>query len=485
MSSRSLFARVVLAATLPCLVAVAPATAQPPGLRLVKDTNPGPENSILGRFAALGNRTLFAAYDPVHGEELWVSDGTTEGTRVVKDIDPNGNGVPADAPFGPVSLGSVALFSAETPAHGRELWRTDGSEAGTSLVKDIAPGSFGGVQYSGSAVWHGALLFCARGAGSEAPRLWRSDGTTEGTYALSDLGPDWPQSFRGCQFAVNRGRVLFTTQFNRFLWSTDGTAAGTSLVKDMGASALPDFYDVPALAPVGRFVYFVAPGPGGGYEVWRTDGSAAGTVLVKDVAPGSASSAPVDLRAAGPRGLLTFTADDGVHGFERWVSDGTPAGTRLLADIDPGPNYSVAPEGRVLAELVGGRLLFSAYVEGVTGFELWTTDGTPEGTSFLTEIWPGAESGLFDWVMGVVAGGHVYFPARDPLHGLELWRSDGTAAGTELVEDFFPGGGDFSSGATPRLLNGSTLFVTAWHWETGWELYAYDVPGLPAADTSR
>lgn len=452
----------------------------PPRVRLVKDLNPGPEPSGFGRFAVLGSRTLFAAYDPVHGEELWITDGTTEGTILVKDIHPTGDGVPTDLRLGPVVLGDIALFAAETPESGREIWRTDGTEAGTTLVEDIAPGALSGIRFGGTAVRDGILYFFAR-TPSEPFQLWRSDGTGVGTYALSVPGGVANDGLcRWCRVVAHGGRVLFASDLNRFLWSTDGTAAGTTLVKAFDQSTpLELFYDASDLVSVGSYVFFPAPGSSAlGWELWRTDGTASGTVMVTDLNPGSQSSRPVDLRPAGPDGL-TYIATDGVHGFERWLTDGAGLRTRMLGDIGPGPESSAYDYGWTMSQVVaGGRLVFSAITDGVHGNELWARDGSSRAVRLLKDVLPGTGSGLVEAEQGVLFGGNLYLSGDDGVHGRELWRTDGTPAGTFMVEDTLDGG--ISSSATPLIRNGSTLLLGAWHWETGWELYAYDLPAATA-----
>ena len=73
----------------------------------------------------------FEAQNGTSGSELWVTDGTTAGTQLVKDIEPNGDSIPA----GFVELNGNLYFFARNPENGRRsLWITDGTATGTVLV---------------------------------------------------------------------------------------------------------------------------------------------------------------------------------------------------------------------------------------------------------------------------------------------------------------------------------------------------------------
>ncbi|MCA2759485.1 ELWxxDGT repeat protein, partial [Microcystis sp. M145S2] len=166
-------------------------------------------------------------------------------------------------------------------------------------------------------------------------------------------------------------------------------------------------------------------------------------------------------------------ANDGVSGYELWKSDGTAAGTVLVKDIRPGstgsyPRYLTA---------VGNTLFFTAY-DGVSGYELWKSDGTAAGTVLVKDIRPGYYRSNPRNL--TVVGNTLFFTANDGVSGYELWKSDGTAAGTVLVGDIRPG----SSSSNPRNLRvvGNNLFFTADNGVNGEELWSLNVGG-PAVPT--
>ncbi|MBN1420215.1 MAG: PKD domain-containing protein [Planctomycetes bacterium] len=115
------------------------------GTVLVKDIRAGGDGPSPDSLTAVGDRVFFTADDGVHGEELWVSDGTESGTVLVKDIWP---GLGSPYPEGPrpghlTAVGDRLYFSANDGEHGDELWISDGTGEGTFLFCEIVPGSGG------------------------------------------------------------------------------------------------------------------------------------------------------------------------------------------------------------------------------------------------------------------------------------------------------------------------------------------------------
>src|SRR5262249_42950580 len=94
-----------------------------------------------GELVALGNRVVFVANDGVHGRELWTSDGTEAGTRMLRDFIPGAKGLWDAGFFYSTAFGNRLFFSGYDDAHGWELWSTDGTEAGTALFLDLIPGA--------------------------------------------------------------------------------------------------------------------------------------------------------------------------------------------------------------------------------------------------------------------------------------------------------------------------------------------------------
>jgi ELWxxDGT repeat protein len=379
------------------------------------------------------------------GDELWHTDGTAAGTMRVKDINPGAADANIDFLGFTSNLGvtTALLFFANDGMHGSELWRSDGTPAGTVLVKDINPGAAGsvlGFTGQGDGLTRNGVVYFIADDGTHGRELWKSDGTTTGTVMVKDINPGAPSS------SILSLQPLLTL-FNNLvyfaaddgvhgieLWQTDGTDAGTVLVKDINLDANPaSTSSRPQNAVVvGATMYFLADDGLHGQELWKSDGTDVGTVLVKDINPGFGhaliSSSTLTVNGT----TLYFSATDGVHGQELWKSDGTAAGTVMVADILPGPSDS-SPNGIVA---VASGVFFSA-TDGTHGLELWKSDGTAVGTQLVKDIKPGAAHSSPSQLTELK--GIVVFTADDGVHGDELWQSNGTEAGTVLVQDINPG----------------------------------------------
>lgn len=149
---------------------------------------------------------------------------------------------------------------------------------------------------------------------------------------------------------------------------------------------------------------------------------------------------------------LYFVADDGVSGAELWKSDGTVSGTMRVKDIRAG----AAGSSPKMLTNVKGTLYFSAD-NGITGRELWKTNGTAAGTLLVKDIL--AKSGSGNPTALTDVNGTLYFAANDGANGIELWRSNGTPDGTFMVKDIKPGARVNSSPANLVNVYGTLFFV--------------------------
>jgi ELWxxDGT repeat protein len=365
----------------------------------------------------VGRSTYFTAPDRSNGTELWKTDGTAEGTSLVRDICP---GLCSSNPRAFTEFGGLLYFTAEDRTNGRELWRTDGTAAGTVLVMDLYPGSSSSAPLQLATVG-GQLLFTATHPQGSA--LWKSNGTAAGTSRLLD-GVSLSTGARELNTVPVVADLYFFAvkdeNHGEELWTSNGTVAGTRLVKDIRpgrGSSTPHSFTV-----VKNRLFFVADDGGTGQELWTSNGTEPGTRRVEDVHPGLEGSEPESLTEV--NGLLFFSADDGGTGRELYRSDGTEEGTFLVKDIIP-VGFSSSPE---LLTDVGGTLFFSAR-DAPLQHALWSSDGTADGTRKLAVL--DAEA-LVEW------GGTLYLSVRTAGWGRALWKSQGTPEGTVPLAELLP-----------------------------------------------
>lgn len=377
---------------------------------LVRDirVQTSPVSSAPGGLGTVGNITYFFATLPDSGTELWKTDGTAAGTVLVSDICPGPcSGVEQDYGYG-IPVGNRLLFSAnDGHQNGFRLWTTDGTPSGTMMLSSLTP-----VTQSGGlgtfVVSTGSLAFFNANDPATGLELWVTDGTVAGTHLVTDLAPGASGS-SPAPVATFGSRLLFRAGSNRALYVTDGTEQGTHLVSPVQASN--------GIAS-GNFAFLSVFEADQSWSLWKTDGTTAGTTLVR----GGFKNSIDQMVMAG--NTMYFVADDGISGSEVWRSDGTASGTSLLADLTSGAAGSTLR----LDTFRGSLLIFRNDGPLV---QLWISDGTGAGTRLVTE--------LGSITTGVTAGQRYVFAAQDPFDGFEAWSTDGTTAGTQLVSDINPG----------------------------------------------
>ena len=431
-------------------------------------------------FVHANGRLFFAAKNTIGEKHSLYS---TKGTSVTT-IKLDGEGFSQFWPTDAVNAGGYIYYTYSNVPTNSELWKSDGTAAGTTMVKEIRPGNIGSGPRNMCNV-NGIIYFSADdGKGIEGDELWKTDGTEAGTVLVKDIKPG-PLGSKTDEFINFNGLLFFLADdgiHGTELWKSDGTADGTKMIKDIAPGNVSSIGGLASRGKtftiIGNELFFVAyTSYEVSWELWKTDGTEQGTVLVKDIMPDrSETSSPRFLTAVGNK--LFFVADNFKFGIndELWVSDGTTSGTFLVKEINPGT------EGSYPCNLINlnGVLYFSAFEPG-TGYELWKSDGTSAGTEMVKDIEPGVQSGLQSGekagLLGVShfdvtkANGFLYFPATTGATGRELWKSDGTEAGTVMVKDLFPGP-QSSDPEQVTAANGDIYFV-AEDGTTGKELYVY------------
>ncbi|QRO01408.1 hypothetical protein JRI60_21505 [Archangium violaceum] len=418
--------------------------------RFVKDIFPeaafrGAEPQNLVSFRG---KLSFAANHQDGRRELWKSNGTRAGTVVVVEFPPLSR--PAgffDFLSNLTPVGCQLFFTVGDEAHGNELWVSDGTREGTRLVEDLTPGTEGSAPHTLVAVGKTLFFFRTLGGDPSSPgrtELWTSDGTAEGTVRVRDFGPG--TSARSDR-VIARGDTLFFFLANpdgtHELWKSDGSGAGTMRLRTFDPAPLGS--PPSSLRIAGRLVYFIAEDSTHGNELWRTDGTVAGTELVEDLTPGPASTTLQLLDVA--RDQLFFTTRDQtgtvMRLFKVKVGGDSRCDPKLVTTL-PNP-FAGNPEvtSFITAFATTGRELFFSVAFFGPGpapidHQLWVTDGTKSGTKLLHR--PLSLSDEFTTELFPV-GDLLLFPANNEADetDTELWVSDGTVKGTRRLRDINPG----------------------------------------------
>lgn len=314
---------------------------------------------MLGEF--LGK--LYFVASTGSGFNVWATDGSTEGTTLLKDItglgDPPILGTTTNSM---IEVNGTLLFNASDGEnnHGVELWKSDGTEEGTELLVDIHPSEDGFNQGFNKL---GDWVYFVGNDSLYGKELWKTDGTVEGTTMVKDINPSG-NAFGQFHTIVYQNKLFFNASENNYgfeLWCTDGTEQGTFEVADLIFNATPFFTIFQDL------LYFQANGSGSGFELYRTDGTIGGTQLFADLS--ASSSWPSDLTLFDDK---MFFSAHWTTGCELWYTDGTEQGTQpILTDppVDDPDDFFI----------VDDELVFTAMGD-YPNPGLWRTDGTVEGT---------------------------------------------------------------------------------------------------------
>jgi len=388
---------------------------------LIKDIYPGGSSSQPGNLTNV-NGTLFFTASDFNGYGLWKSDGTEAGTVLVKTISATINEL-TDV------NGNLFFTTHDFNLKSTELWVSDGTQAGTILLNSfLEQGSW---YFHNLTNANGNLFFTRQDFNLNNTELWVSDGTQAGTVLVKNF----QESFRDYGFKSHALFFAMLTDDGEVpsLWKSDGTQEGTVLVKSFPESGGLSKPNLHSLTNFNNFLFFTAIDDTNGQELWKSDGTQEGTVLVKDIRPGPNGSGPSSLIDV--NGTLFFSILDAIDGIELWKSDGTQAGTVFIEGLGPACKDELCLTfggGRYigLATNVNGRLFFT-YSSRIFGAELYVSDGTKKGTGLVKNITEGNS-----WPVDLTNVNGTLFFVADGLK--QLWMSNGTEAGTIPVRDILP-----------------------------------------------
>jgi len=327
--------------------------------------------SVTNELAVWDNKVIYTANDGYHGYEPWISDGTQNNTRMIKDIKLNHTNDPYAIPDGSEPryfkiFKGRAYFQADTK-YGSQLFVTDGTSDGTVML--TRPG-IGGREPSGFVEFNDKLYFSCQSYIGAAPQLWVTDGTVDGTYEFKAIEKGYVPS--GLPSVVYKNKLYFaasTDSLGLELWVSDGTNSGTHLFKNI--NEIKEGGSYPHGFKIFRDnLYFIANDGIHGNELWCTNGNS--SYLVKDIFLNGGGLDYSNLYVL--RNKLFFAARQDVNDLnsQLWVSNGTADSTKeVLSDNGKEIEYAdffVEWKGKIV------------FVAGKYNKQLWITDGTSPNT---------------------------------------------------------------------------------------------------------
>ncbi|MFO1077387.1 MAG: hypothetical protein U1E73_06635 [Planctomycetota bacterium] len=338
---------------------------------------------LLGRGTAPAVRELqyFTAYEPATGLELYRSDGTAAGTQVLDLVAGSAtNFTPFNGTF--ARYGNRLAF-----ANQRQVAITDGTLAGTvDLIPQAVSSNTTPFLVEGDELW-----FLRNGT------LYRSNGTPAGTAAILQTF-----YFSPTDFLLLTHHILYASYLSVF--STTGTGFPESLLQTSQDRRLYRLGDDLAVI-VDQ------------YGIWATDGTAAGTTQLANVA------------AFPDRGALRDGILHQIALQTYWTTDGTAAGTHSMP----------LPQGLGPTQLIlTARDVYLVATTAAEGKELWRLDAGTSQFVLVRAISPGPTDGVLSAV-ALGTGDLVLLTGFDDANGVEPWITDGTTAGTHLLADINPG----------------------------------------------
>ena len=403
-------------------------------VEVVKDFNPGFYSYNLYNFTVVNNDLFFTVFNSPD-QTLWKSDGTTDGTVQVKDINPGGLNVYYYRDF--KNADGTLLFSFSNDENGIELWKSDGTEDGTVMIKDIFPGIYSSDDGTGANITYigNNISLCKATDGKTGLELWGTDLTESGTLLVKDINQSATASSFPSQLipGADSSKLFFSAVNPKYgfeMHVTDGTSDNTDLLKDIypgSGNSSPSY-----IASTNSATYFFANIPDSNatgtsdarflFRLFKTNNKGTNASIVSTPDLDNLTAYVEYVTTAGD--LYYMTLYNYITGNqELWRSDGTTAGTYAVkTDID-GFYYTNATA-------VNNSLYFINYDFNTGYFQLWETDGTVAGTHVVQPV-----SASFINIQSLYAfNGKVYFDAVDNATFMQrAWRSDGTDANTKPI----------------------------------------------------
>ncbi len=435
------------------------------GTRLIKDIYVGDKSSNPVLYSIINGNLFFIANDGNHGTELWKTDGTNSGTILVKDFRPTDSSINNNILKNFINYNGNAYFTYNDNINGEELWISDGTDLGTKIFKDIRIGIFGS-NPKNSFIFNNEMYFTADN-GINGQELWKTNGTTSGTLMIKDIDPSGSGFANECNFIVLNNQFYFYAKTNSEgteLWKSNGTTEGTVLVKDILQGTRSSNGVLEGIV-FNNSIVFKADDGTNGYELWKTDGTESGTFMLKNIntnsfGNGFSYSTPV---FAKDDTYVYFLADDGVHGEELWKTDVKLNGvTKLVKNISQDHSIHVR---KLHYDSFHKRILFFANNQSNSNYSLWVSDGTEVGTIEIIDVKSSNSSGYDENFITI--NNKTFFNGTSALNGNEIWSTTNVVNEVSLLTDL-----SYANGSNPSKfidVNGELFFIAA-RFENGTQL---------------
>ncbi len=413
---------------------------------------------------AFKNKLFFNAVHPAADDELWVSDGTAPGTSLLFDINTNG----ATSISSCACMNSHLYFEAKDETRGTQLWKSNGHLTGTNPFGHFYHTTSTNVIFLNPEIFSlkNKLYF----AGPDKT-LWNTDGTVTNTKAVNGNINSW------MEIHTDGNNIYYRPNLNNEIWKFDPTTTVSNLIYT--GSTIYNFFAHNNNVYISRPDTTVAVNP------------ISGSATIINEMPYAFYPLNDSLIYIATTAYTTF--DD-----KLFVTDGTLGGTiqvpngidvtsacvfrdtfyfatrsfggqlhKMTSDTGSTPFFTFAISFKNFTQMAPSANLIYLYAQEFSGiYELWVTDGTNSGTQKLTEL---PYYHIYNKEKNMVTYNDIlYFFKDDGIHGREPWRSDGTIAGTYMLADINPTG---SSNAYDYTLCGSNLYFTADDGISGEELY--------------
>ena len=435
--------------------------------RLLKDINPGSSDGVLSFSpAVLGDQLFFIANDGEYGPQLWATKGTAQSTRRITSI-------PGLSSYTGLSPVGDQIFFTITNNRKLAVWKSDGTQEGTQVVKEDFP-LWSSPSFEGSA--NQLFFFTIPSEGSSNSRVWRSDGSEAGTFPVTEEidgnGAGSSGTSNLTQYIVFKDELYFVARsYNRFpynenmgIMKTDGTLEGTQAVKGLH-DASTSLIDVADVIEVNNKLYFSFFQVSNNHLfIWETDGSTSGSRIIYDeYAP--AYFMPSNLSSDGSRLVFTGPGTDNTTALLTLSTD-TYEITEIKQLIPTMDKPSYRSFSNIITRL--SEKLYHIVLQHTFPQEIWISDLSPTNTVLSGMKRATSSSSLF-------YKENFYFSGHSEHEGQELWRADPTFSSHELFMNINQSGLGLSTYSSFAALDDQIL-LRAGDEQLGAELWTYQTP---------